>query len=47
MQLDAMEKRPVRKDTKKETQECYNYGIKKYLTKDCRKLKTRPGSQKK
>ena len=42
-----MEKWPVPVGTKKKTQECYNCGVKKYLAKDCRKLKTEAGPQKK
>ena len=37
------EKRPMVQGSQKETQECYNYGIKKYLIRDYRKLKTRLG----
>ena len=42
-----MEKWPTHKNTKKETQEYYNYGIKEYLARDYRKLKTGTGPQKK
>ena len=46
MQIDAMEKRPVREGTKKEICEYYNYEIKKYLARDYRKLETRSEPQK-
>ena len=42
-----MERRVVFKDIKKETQKCYNCGIKKYLARDCRKPKTGSEPQKK
>ena len=38
-----MEKRPAAKDTKKETQEYYNYGIKGHLAREYRKSKTGTG----
>ena len=42
-----MKKRLVSVNNKKETRECYNYGIKKYLVRDYQKLKTRLGPQRK
>ena len=36
-----MERRPAPKNIKKKIQECYNCGIKKYLARDYRKLKTK------
>ena len=36
-----MEKQLVCEGTKKETWECYNYGIKGYLVRDYRKLRIR------
>ena len=42
-----MEKRPTPEGIKKETQKCYNCGIKKYLAQDYRKPKTGTESQKK
>ena len=45
IQLDITERQPA--GTKKETREYYNYGIKKYLTRDYQKPKTRSGPQKK
>ena len=42
-----MERRPILKNIKKETQEYYNYGIKKYLARNYRKPKTGLGPQKK
>ena len=47
MELDITEKQNPTGNTKKETREYYNYGIKKYLAKDYRKLKTELGPQKK
>ena len=38
-----MKKRLTYENTKKETQKCYNYGIKEYLVRDYRKPKTRIG----
>ena len=34
MDLSTTEKRLTSDNTKKETRECYNYGIKKYLARD-------------
>ena len=42
-----MKRRPTPKNIKKETQECYNYRVKKYLARNYRKPKTRLGLQKK
>ena len=47
MQLDTMEKRSMTKGTKKETQKCYNCGIKEHLARDYRKPKTEAGPQRK
>ena len=40
MDLSTTERKLAPNNTKKETQECYNYGVKKYLTRNCRKPKT-------
>ena len=42
-----MERRSNLKNIKKKTQEYYNCGIKKYLARDYRKPKTKPGPQRK
>ena len=47
MDLSTTEKKPVSDDTKKEIWECYNYGVKEYLTKDYQRLKAELGSQEK
>ena len=36
-----MEKWLAPKNTKKKTRKCYNYEIREYLAKECRKLKTK------
>ena len=45
--LSATEKWLVAGNTKKETREYYNYGIKRYLIRDYRKSKIGLGPQKK
>ena len=45
MDLSIIEKKPATNGTKKETRECYNYGIEKHLARDCRKPKTGPKPQ--
>ena len=47
MKLDITERRPSLGNSKKETRECYNYGIKEHLIRDYWKLKIELESQKK
>ena len=47
MELDVTEKQPSPNGAKKETRECYNYGIKEYLARDYHKPKIESGPQKK